>query len=87
MDPAAGPVRIAEARQVAPGDHERVLQGILGRSTSRRIPRDREAAVAMKTDPVDECLLVAALRRLDEIPIHPTVRLRRARRGRVLPYR
>ena len=30
MDPEVEPVRIAEVPQVTPGDHQRILQGILG---------------------------------------------------------
>ena len=30
MEPRVEPVRIAEAAKVAPGDHQRILQGILG---------------------------------------------------------
>ena len=36
--------------------------------------RDRVEAVTMQTHQVDERLLIAALGRLDEVPIHPTVR-------------
>ena len=71
MNPAAEPVRIAEARQVTPGDHQRVLQGVLGPVDIPEDPvRDRVEAVTMQTHQVDERLLIAALGRLDEIPIH-----------------
>jgi hypothetical protein len=30
VDPRVEPVRIAEAREVTPGDHQRVLQSVLG---------------------------------------------------------
>ena len=50
MDPGIEPVRIAEARQVTPGDHQRVLQGILGPVDIPKDPvRDREQAVATRT--------------------------------------
>ena len=75
MNPAAEPVRIAEARQVTPGDHQCVLQGVLGPVDIPEDPvRDRVEAVTMQTHQVDERLLIAALGRLDEVPIHPTVR-------------
>ena len=76
VEPAAEPVRIAEARQVTPGDHQRVLQRILGPVDVTKDPmRDREEAVAVQPNQVDERLLVAVLGRFDEIPIHPTVRV------------
>ena len=71
MDPGVEAVRIAEARKVTPGDHQRVLQGILGPIDVPEDPLcDREEPVAMHADQVDECRLVPALRRLDEIAIH-----------------
>ena len=71
VDPGIEPVRIAEARQVTPGDHQRVLQGILGPVDISEDPvRDREQAAATKADQVDERRLVASLCRLDEIAIH-----------------
>ena len=62
---------IAEARQITPGDHQRVLQSILGPSDVPEDPvGDREEPVAAQSHQVDECDLVTALRRLDEIEIH-----------------
>ena len=71
MDPGVEPVRIAEARQVTPGDHQRVLQGILGPVDIPEDPmRDREEPAAAEADQVDERRLIASLCRLDEIAIH-----------------
>jgi len=71
VEPAAEPVRIAEARQVTPGDHQCVLQSILGPSDVPEDPvGDREEPVAAKPHQVDERDLVAPLCRLDEIDIH-----------------
>ena len=82
VDPGVEPVRIAEARQVTPGDHQRVLQGILGPVDVTQDPmRDREEAAAAKANQVDECRLIASLRRHDEIAIH-RLSLGGARRGR-----
>jgi len=71
MDPRVETVRIAEVRQVSPGDHQRVLQGILGPVD---IPEDslgdREETVAARSDQVDERRLFASHGRLDEISIH-----------------
>jgi hypothetical protein len=73
MDPRVEPVRIAEARKVTPGDHQRVLQGILGPIDISEDPmRDREESVAAESDQVDERRLVSVLRRLDEVAIHPS---------------
>ena len=71
VDPRVEPVRIAEARQVTPGDHQRFLQGILGPVDVTQDPMgDREEAAASKADQVDECRLIASLGRHDEIAIH-----------------
>ncbi len=88
VEPGAEPVRIAEAREVTPGDHQRVLQGVLGPVDVPKDPvRNREAAVAMKANQVDECLLVAMLGRYDEIPIHSTRPGWRPSGTPVQPYR
>jgi hypothetical protein len=71
MDPGVEPVRIAEARQVTPGDHQRFLQGILGSIDVTKDPMgDREEAATAKADQVDECRLIASLSCYDEIAIH-----------------
>jgi hypothetical protein len=71
MDPRVEPVRIAEARQVTPGDHQRFLQGILGPVDVTQDPMgDGEEAATVQTDQVDECRLIASLGRHDEIAIH-----------------
>lgn len=71
MDPGVEPVRIAGARKVTPGDHQRILEGILGQIDVPEDPmRDRKETVAAMADQVDECRLVAPLRRFDEVAIH-----------------
>jgi len=71
VDPGIEAVRIAEVRQVTPGDHQRVLQGILGPIDVPENPiRDREEAIAARSDQVDKCRLVSSLGRLDEVAIH-----------------
>ena len=71
VQPGIEPVRIAEARKVTPGDHQRVLQCILGPVD---IPEDpvcqREQPIAAGPNQVDEGRLVASLRRLDEVAVH-----------------
>ena len=71
VDPGVEAVRIAEVRQVPPGDHQRVLQGILGPIDIPEDPiRDRVEAIAPRPDQVDECRLISSLGRLDEVAIH-----------------
>jgi hypothetical protein len=71
LKPGVEPVRIAEASQVTPGDHQRVLKGILGPIDVTEDPvRDREQAIGARTYQVDECLPVVALGRLHEFAIH-----------------
>ena len=49
MEPRVEPVRIAEPGQVAPGDHQRVLHGILGPVDVAEDPlRDREEPVTAR---------------------------------------
>jgi hypothetical protein len=82
LDPEVEPVRIAEARQVTPGDHQCVLQGILGPIDIAKDPsRDREQAIDAAAKEVDEGDLVSALRRDHELSIHRRHHLD-ARRGR-----
>jgi hypothetical protein len=72
MDPGVEPVRIAEAREVTPGDHQRILQGILGPIDISEDPmRDREESVTAEFDQVDKRRLVPVLRRYHEVAIHP----------------
>ena len=53
LDPEVEPVRIAEVRQVTPGDHQRILQGILGPVDVAEDPvGDREQSVAAAADQV-----------------------------------
>ena len=70
VDPRVEPIRIAEPTQVSPGDHQRVLEGILGSIDIAEDPvPEREEPVACGVDQIDESRLVATLRRLDEIPV------------------
>ena len=70
VDPRVEPIRIAEPPKVTPGDHQRVLEGILGSVDVAEDPvREGEEPVARRAHQVDECRLVATLRRLDEIPV------------------
>ena len=71
LEPEVEPVRIAEVRQVTPGDHQRVLQGILGPIDIPKNPSgDREQAIDARADQVHEGDLVATPRRDHELSIH-----------------
>ena len=69
--PRIEPVRIAEVPEVTPGDHQRVLQGVLGPVDVTEDPLGgREQAVAAHADQVDEGRLVAVLCCRQELAIH-----------------
>ena len=71
MDPGVESVRIAEARKVTPGDHQRVLKGVLGPIDIPYDPMcDCEEPIPARVDQVHEGHLVTSLGRLDEIAIH-----------------
>jgi hypothetical protein len=71
MEPRVESVRIAEPWKVAPGDHERFLQGILGPIDVAKDPLgERVEAVATAADQVGIRLPVTVPCRLDEISIH-----------------
>ena len=76
MDDEAGqpriePVRIAEVPEVTPGDHQRVLEGVLGPVDVTEDPLGGgEQPVAAHADQVDECRLVAALCRRQQFELH-----------------
>ena len=71
LEPRIESVRIAEALQVAPGDHQRVLEGILGPIDVAEDPLgDREEPVAPSADQVDVRLPIPVPGRLHEVAIH-----------------
>lgn len=83
MDPGVESVRIAEVRQVSPGDHQRVLQGILGPIDVAEDPLcDREEPVTPNADQVDVRLPIPVPCHLDEVTIHGPASSFRARWGR-----
>jgi hypothetical protein len=72
MEPRVEPIRIAESGQVVPGDHQRVLYGILGSVDIAEDPLgNRVEPVSARPDQVGVCLPIPAACRLYEIPIHP----------------
>ena len=71
-EPRVESVRIAESSQVTPGDHQSVLQGILGPIDVAKDPLcDPEETIRARTYERHEGSRVATLRRLHEIAIHP----------------
>ena len=71
MQPGVEPIRIAEPRQLAPGDHQRLLNGVLGSSDVSEDPLgDREHSVGRRPRENRERFAIPSLRLLDEVPIH-----------------
>ena len=71
LEPEVEPVRIAEVLHVTPGDHQRVLQGILGPvDVAKDSTGDREQAIDARADQVHEGDMIATLRRDHELSIH-----------------
>ncbi len=70
-EPGVETVRIAESTQVTPGDHQRVLDGILGPIDIAEDPmRGRVQPVDPGTHQVDKRRLIPVLCRLDEVAVH-----------------
>ena len=83
MQPGVEPVRIAEPPQLAPGDHQCLLRGVLGPINVSKDPlRDREEPVDVCACQEGECLPVATLSELHEVPIHRHHPRGGAQRGR-----
>src|SRR5262249_31318897 len=71
LEPGVEPARIAEAGQLAPGDHQRLLHPLLGYvRVAEDAARNPEEQVAPGAGKDGERLPVPSLRLLDEIPIH-----------------
>jgi hypothetical protein len=76
LQPGVEAVRIAEAGQLTPGDHQRLLYGILGPSDVPEDPlSDGHEPVAVRPGQDSERLPVPPLRLLDEVAIQPIVLL------------
>jgi hypothetical protein len=70
-EPRIEAVRIAEPAQVTPGDHQRLLHGILGPiDVAEDLEGDGEQPIRARTNQVHEGCLVAASRCCHEIAIH-----------------
>ena len=70
VQPDVEPIRIAEPRQLTPGDHQRLLHGILGSAEVAEDPlRERDQPVAVRTGH-GERLPVPTPRLLNEVAIH-----------------
>ena len=71
LEPGVEPLRIAEAGQLAPGDHQRLLHSVLGEAdVAENAASNPVQHVPTRASQDGECLLVAALGLLDEIAIH-----------------
>ena len=71
LEPRIEAVRIAEAPKVTPGDHKRVLEGILGPIDVAEDPLGgREEVVLANADQVDIRRPIPVPCRLDEIAVH-----------------
>ena len=74
LQPGIETVRIAEARQLTPRDHQRLLHGILGPSDISQDPTgDRHEPIATRADQDGKRLPIPALRLLDEVAIQSIV--------------
>jgi hypothetical protein len=71
IDPRIEAVRIAEPRQLAPGDHQRLLNGVLGSiDVAKDAIGDPEKPVTASSGQDAERIAVPALGLLDEIDVH-----------------
>ena len=71
--PGVEPIRIAEPRQLTPGDHQRLLHGVLGSVDIAEDPSgDRVQPVASRAGKDREGVSIASLCLLHEIAIHPS---------------
>jgi hypothetical protein len=71
VQPADESVRIAKPPQLAPGDHQCLLRGVLGPIDVSEDPlRDREEPIAVGARENAEGFPVAPLRLLHEVAIH-----------------
>jgi hypothetical protein len=85
LEPRIESVRIAEATHVTPGDHQRVLQGILGPIGVAEDPLGgRKETVLASADQVDIRVPIPVPCRLDEIAVHGLRLVGRVRCGRDL---
>jgi hypothetical protein len=85
LEPRIEAVRIAETSQVTPGDHQRVLEGILGPIDVAEDPLGgREESVLANGDQVDVRVPIPVPCRLDEIAVHGLRLVGRVRCGRDL---
>src|SRR5262245_52482705 len=84
MEPGLEAARVAKRSQVAPGNDERRLHRVLGQVDVAKDPRrDRHALVADHAGKGVEGLLVALLRSVHELVLHPISLIRRARVGAI----
>jgi hypothetical protein len=86
MKPRVEALRLAECRQVAPGEEQRLLRRILRAMWIAKDPvGDGVAAVDVGRSERGERLMIALLRPFDEVELHPMPSVRRPH-GRVTDY-
>jgi hypothetical protein len=62
MEPGIEAVDVAQRRQLAPGEHQRLLDGVLGETEIAQDPkRDREQTISSPTCQAGERFLIPAL--------------------------
>lgn len=84
VDPRIEALDVAETRQLSPGDHECLLDGILRQPEVAQDPvRDRQELITSRTCQAGERLFVSGSRSLDEGKLHPRLLIRCVRRGRL----
>ena len=83
VEPRRETLRIAELRELAPGEEECLLDGVLGAFDIAKDPvRDGVAPIAVEVDELREGDVVASLCSLDQPRSHGRLSLRRHTGGR-----
>jgi len=72
MQPGVEPVDVSKRRELAPGEDERLLDGVFREPEIAQDPiRDREEPITSRTCQAGKRLLISGSRSLDEGNLHP----------------